>query len=107
MTDEDPHRDEWVAVAKAAERLAADGGDGAPLCAALDRLSDAIMNDPVTPPGWKLVPIEPTREMIEAVDGDAEDKYVARGRAVSAWVSMIAAAPTPPFATNSLPGEPT
>lgn len=44
--------------------------------------------------GWKLVPIEPTPEMLRAVDDEADDKYLARGRAVSAYKAMIAAAPS-------------
>lgn len=45
------------------------------------------------PEGYVLVPIEPTPAMLSAVDGEAEDKHIARGRAYSAWKSMIAAAP--------------
>ena len=45
----------------------------------------------VAPPGWKLVPIEPTREMIDA--------YMAmNGRFQSArsdWAAMLAASPQP------------
>ncbi|MGF6282264.1 hypothetical protein ABH908_000251 [Pseudomonas frederiksbergensis] len=48
---------------------------------------------PGPPPGWKLVPIKPTPEMVKAVDGEAEDKDLARGRAVSAWGLMLDAAP--------------
>ena len=47
------------------------------------------------PDGWQLVPVEPTKEMLSSVDDEASDKYVARGRAVSAWKSMLAAAPKP------------
>lgn len=32
---------------------------------------------------------EPTEAMLRAVDDQDSDKYVARGRAVSAWQSMI------------------
>lgn len=35
---------------------------------------------------------EPTTQMLAAVDDEASDKFVARGRAYSAWVSMIDAA---------------
>ena len=48
------------------------------------------------PPGWQFVPVVPTREMLRAVDDEAEDKYLARGRAVSAWQAMLEAAPVPP-----------
>jgi hypothetical protein len=52
------------------------------------------------PPGWKLVPIEPTWDMIEVLSG-----YPRIGRSVSypgGWVAadaykqMLAAAPAPP-----------
>jgi len=42
---------------------------------------------------YKLVPVFPTPEMLAAVDDEAEDKYVARGRAVSAYLAMLDAAP--------------
>ena len=43
------------------------------------------------PEGWKLVPIEPTNAMLEALyDGDA-DKPVGEK-----WDAMLAAVPTPP-----------
>ena len=45
---------------------------------------------------WQLVPKMPTLEMLASVDDEADDKYLARGRAVSAWVSMLAVAPKPP-----------
>lgn len=41
--------------------------------------------------GMQMVPIEPTPEMLASVDDEAGDKYLARGRAYSAWKSMIAA----------------
>ena len=68
---------------------------------AFDVLQDAIWagvsaNKMVAAPdGWQLVPVEPTKEMLSSVDDEASDKYVARGRAVSAWKSMLAAAPKP------------
>ncbi|WP_426237400.1 hypothetical protein [Pseudomonas sp. TWP3-2] len=43
--------------------------------------------------GWRLVPLRPTPEMLMSVDDEAEDKYVARGRASSAWTSMLEASP--------------
>lgn len=51
---------------------------------------------PVAPAGWKLVPIQPTKEMLKAVDDEAEDKHLARGRAISAWGLMLDAAPAAP-----------
>jgi hypothetical protein len=50
---------------------------------------------PAIPEGWQLVPKEPTKEMLCCVDGEADDPYVARGRAYSAYRSMLAAAPQP------------
>lgn len=43
--------------------------------------------------GWRLVPARPTPEMLKAVDDEAEEKYLARGRAVSAWALMLNASP--------------
>lgn len=48
---------------------------------------------PAPPHGWKLVPIKPTAEMLKSVDNEAEDKHLARGRALSAWELMLDAAP--------------
>lgn len=66
------------------------------------------------PPGWKLVPIEPTPEMIEACfgrDGLRLAPKIARitvahaikhqrtsnePGAITAWRAMVAAAPEPP-----------
>lgn len=51
------------------------------------------------PQGWKLVPIEPTREMVQACDA----KFVPRIALpffVAAYKTMLAAAPHPPQ-TNS------
>ena len=45
---------------------------------------------------WRVVPVQPTSAMLSAVDDEAEEQYVAKGRAISAWVSMLAAAPEPP-----------
>ena len=48
---------------------------------------------PSVPAGWKLVPIEPTPEMIDAAEyvdwGDAD----VRGSCINAWDRMLAAAP--------------
>jgi len=48
---------------------------------------------PSIPDGWKLVPIEPTPEMIDAAEyvdwGDAD----VRGSCINAWDRMLAAAP--------------
>ena len=48
---------------------------------------------PIIPERWKLVPIEPTPEMIDAAEyvdwGDAD----VRGSCINAWDRMLAAAP--------------
>lgn len=43
--------------------------------------------------GYAIVPVRPTEEMLRAVDDEDEDKFVARGRAVSAWQAMQSASP--------------
>jgi hypothetical protein len=52
----------------------------------------------VVPDGWKLVPIQPTNEMLKAVDDEVDDKHLARGRAISAWSQMLDATPEPSVA---------
>ena len=44
---------------------------------------------------YRIVAYPPTTEMLASVDQEAEDKYLARGRAVSALASMLAASPQP------------
>ena len=53
------------------------------------------------PDGWKLAPVEPTREMIAAgvmqtMRADEQDEYRARGEAISTYLDMLAAAPSAP-----------
>lgn len=57
--------------------------------------ADTSQGAPVVggPAGWKLVPIQPTPDMLKAVDDEATDKHLARGRAISAWGLMLDAAP--------------
>jgi hypothetical protein len=50
--------------------------------------------------GWKLAPIEPSKEMIDAghmhtLRADEEDPYRARGEAIACYSDMLAAASTP------------
>ncbi|WLW64269.1 hypothetical protein RA224_12830 [Achromobacter aegrifaciens] len=57
------------------------------------------------PAGWKLVPIEPTKEMWAAVnkldDEMAAGAYDGRGASIEqAWNCLVDAAPTPPAATQ-------
>ncbi|MCA8427822.1 hypothetical protein LGN30_32050 [Burkholderia seminalis] len=64
--------------------------------------ADAQAAAPVTiPAGWKLVPIEPTREMLDAhfshLDVEAEDVYPHQYElAKGAYAAMLGAAPPPP-----------
>lgn len=58
-------------------------------CAAVEASARQLAEQP----GFVMVPVEPTPEMLRAVDDEADDKYLARGRAVSAWKAMIAARP--------------
>jgi len=51
-------------------------------------------NAPAVPPGWKLVPIEPTREMIKAMEG----QWLIGSQADMAkreYSAMLAATPAP------------
>lgn len=50
--------------------------------------SDCTLNSPEIPDGWKLVPIDATRAMIDAAQRVEEDGYDAMHKA------MLAAAPT-------------
>jgi hypothetical protein len=65
----------------------------------------ALARPPALPPGWVAVPVEPTREMIEAADeADAEYTFRNFGDGASLqqqsgydhYVAMLAAAPTCP-----------
>ena len=64
------------------ERIAAIAGRGAP----------AINLAELVPEGWKLVPVEPTTEMLEEIWLDERFKEVAMKRRYQA---LLAAAPTP------------
>ena len=60
---------------------------------AIRQAMDYAQPTPSVPEGWKLVPIEPTPEMIDAAEyvdwGDAD----VRGSCINAWDRMLAAAP--------------
>lgn len=54
-------------------------------------------------PGWRWVPVEPTKEMIDAgamhtMRADEEEPYRARGEAIAAYCDMLDAAPQQPLA---------
>ena len=48
---------------------------------------------PSAPPGYVLVPVEPTFEMLQSADDMHDDVHISRGRAYDAWGRMLAAAP--------------
>lgn len=59
-------------------------------------------NSPAIPDGWKLVPIQPTEEMINAWDSDMSQSYarvhaeqIGEDEVVFAYQAMLAAAPKP------------
>ena len=78
----------------------------------------ALSAAPAVPAGWKLVPVEPTDEMLKAAD-DRDDEYTLRsfGPGVQRvmqgpydhYCAMLAASPTPPAeqqaAPKAAPGE--
>jgi hypothetical protein len=57
--------------------------------AILEKLEDSA----VVPEGWKLVPIKPTRNMIDAAH---DSQCITRYEATITWEEMIEASPTPP-----------
>ena len=57
--------------------------------ALIDRL--AAMAQPGVPQGWQLVPVEPTKEMIDAYVNTSSRFWSARRD----WAVMLAAAPSP------------
>lgn len=79
---------EAQALADEIKRLARDVGHEArwnDLTSAIDRL--AAMAQPAVPQGWRVVPVEPTDEMIDAT-------YHGQPLA-DIWRDMLAASPTP------------
>lgn len=74
-----------------------EGKGGAPASVAARYTVPLYRGRPPAPTvcGWKLVPIKPTLEMLRAVDDEAGDKHLARGRAASAWGLMLDTAPLP------------
>ena len=84
--------EQHIAICK---KYGADGltFDPAPedVIAVLDRLAQLEAQQAVQSPGWKLVPIEPTREMLAA--GDQKTWVLP---SLDCYTAMLAAAPTPP-----------
>lgn len=56
---------------------------------------DALRAALSAPPGWQLVPVEPTQEMVRAGWIDKEDT-----NPDDIWAAMLAAAPSPQEQTN-------
>lgn len=55
------------------------------------------------PSGWKLVPTEPTPEMLDAVSEGANGRHLVNDRASYMWGAMLAAAPVPaPFVSAAI-----
>ena len=75
--------------------------DGGPLqqgCWAHD-CSWSLLRSEQKPVGWKLVPIEPTNEMLKAMDECSTEGYDERlyaGHAASVYMAAVDVAPTPP-----------
>ena len=69
-----------------------------------EAIREALAEQPAIPQGWKLVPVEPTPEMLKAAD-DGDDEYTRRnfGPAVHRvmqgpydhYIAMLNAAPQP------------
>jgi hypothetical protein len=63
-------------------------------CEKYDKAITAIepaLAQPAVPEGWKLVPIEPTDEMLDAAQSRVDDMY--RVDAMNSYEAMIKAAP--------------
>ena len=74
---------------------------------ALDKLDELIKNVDIKkskqkPIMWKMVPVEPTNEMLKAMDKCSNEGYDERlyaGHAASVYMAAVDAAPTPPQRT--------
>lgn len=61
--------------------------------------NDAVDSEPVA---WKLVPVEPTKEMLKAMDECSTEGYDERlyaGHAASVYMAAVDVSPTPPQRT--------
>jgi hypothetical protein len=66
---------------------------------AITAIEEALAQPKQKPVAWKLVPIEPTREMLEAMDECSIEGYDERlyaGHAASVYMAALNEAPTPP-----------
>ena len=81
-------RGEWVEWAK---------------CEVLPKLQSALagnLPEPATPEGWQLVPVDPTQEMVKAVENYRVEtwdggEWISSKKAIGIYRDMIAAAPKP------------
>ncbi|MGN8120387.1 hypothetical protein ACTJK9_01350 [Pseudomonas sp. 22082] len=58
--------------------------------------ADQRIDDLTPQAGWKLVPIQPTAEMLSAIGADAKDPALAQAHAAQHWAAMIEAVPSQP-----------
>ena len=66
---------------------------------ALGPIKEALAQPEQEPVAWKLVPIEPTRKMLEAMDEcsmEGYDEHLYAGHAASVYMAAVDVAPTPP-----------
>jgi hypothetical protein len=66
---------------------------GTILSSDLELANQYMKSRAVVPAGWKLVPIKPTRDMIDAAH---DSQFITRYEATITWEEMIEASPTPP-----------
>ena len=62
-------------------------------------IKEALAQPEQEPAAWKLVPVEPTKEMLKAMDECSTEGYDERlyaGHAASVYMAAVDAAPTPP-----------
>lgn len=59
---------------------------------------------PVEPEGWKLVPVEPTPEMLRAIRRQRSGARVGKGDRAD-WAAWLTAAPSAPGAEQAKPAE--
>ena len=103
--------DEWIAVEKALREAM----EEQPAQQALDKMAEnarelGLDYEPAQqePVAWKLVPIEPTEEMLKAMDECSKEGYDERlyaGHAASVYMAAVDAAPTPPAQRKPLTDE--
>ena len=66
---------------------------------AITAIKEALAQPEQEPVAWKLVPVEPTKEMLKAMDECSTEGYDERlyaGHAASVYMAAVDVAPTPP-----------